>query len=92
MCSVKSLNRPLIVNPIDLPGFTALVTTHQKALIQLQIPFRAGPRGFIPPIAGKQIRAALIRDFAVNFAGALNMHWNTFRHENGRSCGRAKSA
>ena len=45
---------------------------NQIAILQLDVPLRARPRFFVPPISRKQKWTALIDDFAGNIA-ALKM-------------------
>src|SRR5438105_15796920 len=59
-----------VIYPIQLPGPLTFMSENQFSSLQLQIPLGADPRFFIPPISGKQIRAALIDDFATNICTA----------------------
>ena len=53
------------------------MNANQIAAFQLQIPFGARPRFFVPPISRKQVGAALLDDFSVQVCTS-NMSGDVF--------------
>src|SRR5438309_11883254 len=75
-----------VIYPIQLPGPLTFMSENQFSSLQLQIPPGADPRFFIPPISGKQIRAALIDDFATNICTANVRGPVCTQHDRSRYC------
>src|SRR4051812_5341657 len=73
----------LIVNPIGFPTLLVVaMTTAECAIFQLQIPFPAYPRIFIPPIAGRIIRPGRSSHPALH-PRTLEVGRSIFRREHG---------
>ena len=68
----------LIVNSIDFPALLIIaMTTAERAILQLKIPFCARPRIFIPPITGRMIRPGSSSHLALHLR-TLQMHRSDF--------------
>ena len=72
----------LIINPIQLPSSLRFVTPNQFPIFQLQIPLRARPRFFVPPVSGNQKWTPPIDDFTANICAA-NVHGAVFIQQDG---------
>jgi hypothetical protein len=60
----------LIINSIEFPSALVGMALAQSAVLQFQIPFRAFPGFFVPPISRGQIRTFSLEHFAMNFGAA----------------------
>src|SRR6266853_5269381 len=67
----------LVIYPVHLPGSLSFMNANQITAFQLQVPFSARPRFFVPPISGKQIRPALFDDLSVQICTS-HMSWHLF--------------
>src|ERR1051326_152173 len=82
-------NTSSVIDAVEFPSGVRFMRSNELALLQLHVPLRPGPRFFVPPISGKQIRALLIHNFAANF---LALEMPMFRNKNRRLRRRPKSA